>query len=228
MREIANTRIRYGYRGVHVLLRREGWSLGRSQAYRIYAQEQLQLRSKLPKRRKMVVQRRQGTQPRHAGEAWTMDFVADQLGNGGKFRILTVVDVFTRQALAVEAGSKLRGENVLQVLNRLVVLHGAPKVVFVDNCSEFTGRLMDMWAYHRGVRLDFSRPGKPTDNSFVETFNGSLRDECLNVHWFATLSEARTVLEVWRKDYNESRPHSALRDLTPVEYARTIKELGPA
>jgi putative transposase len=114
------------------------------------------------------------------------------------------------------------------VLNRLLALHGAPKVVFVDNGSEFTGRLMAMWAYHHAARLDFSRPGKPTDNSFVETFNGSLRGECLNVHWFATLSEARTVLEVWRGDYNESRPRSALKDLTPVEYARTIKELGPA
>jgi putative transposase len=228
MREIANTRIRYGYRRVHILLKREGWQLGRSQAYRIYAEEQLQLRSKLPKRRKMIVQRRERIQPRSPGEVWTMDFVADELSHGGKFRILTVVDVFTRQALAVEAGSKLRGENVVEVLNRLAALHGAPKYVFVDNGSEFTGRLMDMWAYHHGVRLDFSRPGKPTDNSFVETFNGSLRDECLNVHWFESLTEAKRILEAWRRDYNESRPHSSLNDLTPVEYAIKIKELGPA
>lgn len=228
MREIAHTRVRYGYRRVHVLLRREGWQLGRNQAYRLYVEEQLQLRSKLPKRRKMVMQRRQRVQPRRGGEVWTMDFVADELGHGGKFRILTVVDVFTRQALAIEAGSRLKGEHVVEVLNRLVALHGAPKYVFVDNGSEFTGRLMDLWAYHHGVRLDFSRPGKPTDNALVESFNGSLRDECLNVHWFETLTEARRVLEAWRRDYNESRPHSALDDLTPAEYGRKIKEMEPA
>jgi putative transposase len=157
-----------------------------------------------------------------------MDFVADQLGNGVRFSILIVVDIFTRQALAVEAGSRLRGEHVVAVLNRLVVLRGAPKTVFVDNGSEFTGRLMDMWAYHHGVRLDFSRPGKPTDNSFVETFNGSLRDECLNVNWFAPLEEAKRALEAWRRDYNASRPHSSLKDLSPDEFARTIKALEPA
>ena len=157
-----------------------------------------------------------------------MDFVADEFGGGGKFRILTVVDVFTREALAVHAGHRLKGEHVIEVLNALARQHGAPKAIFVDNGSEFTGRLMDMWAYHHDVRLDFSRPGKPTDNSFVETFNGSLRDECLNVHWFASLAEARSTLEAWRQDYNESRPHSALNELAPAEYARRIKEMGPA
>ncbi len=173
MKELAQTRIRYGYRRLHVLLKREGWQLGRKQCYRIYREEELQLRSKLPKRRKMVIQRRQRFAATRPGEVWSMDFVADQFGNGGKFRILTVVDVFSRQALAVDAGLRLRGEHVVETLNRLVRWHGAPKVVFADNGSEFTGRLMDMWAYHHGVRLDFSRPGKPTDNSFVDTFNGS-------------------------------------------------------
>lgn len=228
MKELAQTRIRYGYRRLHVLLKREGWQLGRKQCYRIYREEELQLRSKLPKRRKMVVQRRQRFAATRPGEVWSMDFVADQFGNGGKFRILAVVDIFTRQALAVDAGHRLRGEHVVEILNRLVRLHGPPKVVFVDNGSEFTGRLMDMWAYHHGVRLDFSRPGKPTDNSFVETFNGTLRDECLNLNWFASLTEAQRLLEAWRRDYNESRPHSALEYLTPAEYARKIKELEPA
>jgi putative transposase len=228
MKEIANTRIRFGYRRVHVMLKREGWQLGRSQAYRLYREEQFQLRSKLPKRRKMVVQRQQRVTASAPGQVWTMDFVADEFGEGGKFRMLTVVDVFTRQAMAVDAGIRLRGENVVETLNRLVARHGAPKYVFVDNGSEFTGRLIDMWAYHHGVRLDFSRPGKPTDNSYVETFNGSLRDECLNVHWFKTLAEAKQVLEAWRRDYNESRPHSSLNDMTPAEFARNIKELEPA
>ena len=228
MRELAHTRVRYGYRRLHVLLKREGWQLGRSQCYRIYGEEALQLRSKLPKKRKMVVQRRQRMLPTKPGEAWSMDFVADQFSHGGKFRILTVVDVYTRTALAVHAGHRLKGEDVVEVLNRLVRHHGAPRAIFVDNGSEFTGRLMDMWAYHHGVRLDFSRPGKPTDNSFVETFNGSLRDECLNVHWFASLGEARSLLEAWRREYNEIRPHSALDDLTPAEYARRMRELEPA
>lgn len=157
-----------------------------------------------------------------------MDFVAEEFSHSGKFRILTVVDVFTREALAVPAGHRLKGEHVVEVLNRLARHHGAPKAIFVDNGSEFTGRLMDVWAYHHGVRLDFSRPGKPTDNSFVETFNGSLRDECLNVNWFASLVEEQGLLEAWRQDYNESRPHSTLNDLTPAEYARRFKEMGPA
>lgn len=225
MRDIAHTRVRYGYRRIHVLLRREGWKIGRSQAYRLYSEERLQLRSKLPKKRKMVVQRGQRMQPSKAGDAWTMDFVADQLSHGTKFRILTVVDVFTREALAVEAGRQMKGAHVVETLNRLVAQRGAPRHIFVDNGSEFTGRLMDMWAYHHQVRIDFSRPGKPTDNCFVETFNGSLRDECLNVHWFDSLAEAKLILEAWRRDYNESRPHSALNDLTPAEYAGRIKLL---
>ncbi len=220
MREIAGTRVRYGYRRIHVLLKREGWRLGRNQAYRIYVEEQLQLRSKLPKRRKMTVLREGRFKPQSAGEVWAMDFVADALSNGSKFRLLTVVDVFSREALAIEVGSRLRGENVVEVLNRLVARHGAPKFVFVDNGSEFTGRLMDLWAYHHKVRIDFSRPGKPTDNGHVETFNGSLRDECLNVHWFESLTDAKAIVEGWRRDYNESRPHSALMDLTPAEFVR--------
>ena len=222
MREIANVRIRYGYRRVHVLLRREGWRLGRSQAYRLYSEEQLQLRSKLPKRRKMVVSRQYRTKPQGRGQVWSMDFVADQLSDGAKFRALTIVDVFTREALAIEVGSRLRGEHVVAVLNRLAAVHGAPKYVFVDNGSEFTGRLLDMWAYHHKVRLDFSRPGRPTDNGHIETFNGSLRDECLNVHWFDSLAQAKASIEAWRRDYNESRPHSALADLAPAEYARQL------
>lgn len=225
MREIANTRVRYGYRRIHVLLKREGWRLGRNQTYRIYAEEQLQLRSRLPKRRKMTVLRRARFAPERPGQVWAMDFVSDALSNGAKFRLLTVVDVFSREALAIEVGARLRGENVVEVLNRLVARHGPPSFVFVDNGSEFTGRLMDMWAYHHQVRIDFSRPGKPTDNGHVETFNGSLRDECLNVHWFESLAEAKTIVEAWRRDYNELRPHSALMDLTPAEFLRQNKDL---
>jgi putative transposase len=148
-----------------------------------------------------------------------MDFVADQLVDGTKIRILTIVDVFTREALCTRVGQRLRGEHVVEVCNRLVASRGAPVRVFVDNGSEFSGRMLDLWAYHHRVQIDFSRPGKPTDNCFVETFNGSLRDECLNVHWFETLEDAVEKVEAWRVEYNESRPHQALGELTPARYA---------
>jgi putative transposase len=136
------------------------------------------------------------------------------------------VDVFSREALAIEVGKRLRAEDVVSVLNRLVAQRRAPRFLFTDNGSEFSGRLMDMWAYHYKVQIDFSRPGKPTDNSFIETFNGSLRDECLNLHWFDTLAQAKREIEAWRKDYNETRPHMALNDLTPGEFAR-LQSLRP-
>jgi len=131
-----------------------------------------------------------------------------------------VVDVFSREALAIEVGQRLGGEHVVAVLNRLVAQRRAPSYLFVDNGSEFSGRLLDLWAYHCKARIDFSRPGKPTDNCFVETFNGSLRDECLNVHWFETMEDAKAIIECWRRDYNETRPHMALNDVAPEEYAR--------
>lgn len=146
--------------------------------------------------------------------------MSDQLANGMRFRALTVVDVFTREALAIEVGQRLGGEHVVAVLNRLVAQRQAPKYLFADNGSEFSGRLLDLWAYHAKTRIDFSRPGKPTDNCYVETFNGSLRDECLNLHWFETLEGAKATIESWRRDYNETRPHMALKDIAPEEYAR--------
>lgn len=223
MRELAQVRIRYGCRRLHVLLRREGWSLGKDQTYRLYTEESLQLRSKRPRRRKMVVGRREKYIPKRPNQAWSMDFVADQLVDGTRFRALTVVDVFTREALDIAVGQRLRAENVVDVCNRLVAQRGAPARIFVDNGSEFSGRAFDLWAYHHKAAIDFNRPGKPTDNRFVETFNGSLRDECLNVHWFETIDEAKAKIEAWRVDYNESRPHRALNELTPSEYAGRMR-----
>jgi len=219
MREIAHTRVRYGYRRIHVLLRREGWQLGKNQVYRLYSEEHLQLRSKLPKRRKMVVSRQIKIKPTRVNEAWSMDFVADQLANGQRFRALTIVDVYSKEALSIEVGQRLRGEHVVAALNRLAAQRRAPKYLFVDNGSEFSGRLLDLWAYHHQARIDFSRPGKPTDNCHIETFNGSFRDECLNLHWFETLEDAKVTIEAWRQDYNESRPHSTLNDLAPAVFA---------
>lgn len=218
MQEIVRTRIRYGYRRVHVLLKREGWTVGKNLIYRLYREEGLSLRTKRPRRRKMVVHREARCRPSRPNEAWSLDFIHDQLSNGQKFRALTVVDIFSREGLAIEVGSRLRGEHVVDVLNRLVRLRGAPKYLFADNGAEFTGHVVDLWAYHHGVRIDFSRPGKPTDNAFIESFNGSLRDECLNVHWFDTIAHAKALIEAWRIDYNESRPHMALGNKSPAEY----------
>ena len=129
-----------------------------------------------------------------------------------------MVDIYSREGLAIELGQRLRGQNVVEVLNQLVRQRGAPRYLFADNGAEFTGQLVDLWAYHHGVRIDFSRLGRPTDNAFIETFNGSLRDECLNLHWFTTLAEAKVIVEAWRRDYNESRPHMVLGHRTPQEY----------
>jgi putative transposase len=222
MHEIVRTRVRYGYRRVHILLKREGWSAGRNLVYRLYCEEGLALRSKQPRRRKMVVQRQARCQPTRPNEAWSLDFVHDALSTGQTFRALTVMDVFTREGLAIEVGQRLRGEHMVEVLNRLVRQRRAPQYLFADNGAEFTGHLVDLWAYHYGTRIDFSRPGKPTDNAHIKTFNGSLRDECLNLHWFETIAEAKRIVERWRREYNESRPHMALGNRTPQEYALRV------
>lgn len=225
MHEIAQTRIRYGYRRIQIMLRREGWPISRNLVYRLYREEGLALRSQRPRRRKMIVHREARVKPSRPNQVWSLDFVHDQLSGGQKFRILTVVDVYSREGLATEVDYRLRAENVVEVLNRLVRQRGAPKFLFADNGAEFTGHLVDLWAYHHNVRIDFSRPGKPTDNAFIETFNGSLRDECLNLHWFDNLAEAKRLIEAWRIDYNVSRPHMGIGNIPPREYALQIRLL---
>jgi putative transposase len=219
MREIAQTRVRYGYRKILTLLRREGWKVGKKLVYRLYREEGLGLRFKPRRRRRMGTHRQERFRPVAPNQVWSLDFVADQLADGRRFRALTVVDVYTRECPAIEVGQSLKGENVVSVLNRIRGPRGVPKMLFCDNGSEFTSQAMDLWAYGHGVRIDFSRPGKPTDNAHVESFNGTFRAECLNAHWFGTLTEAKHVIEAWRQEYNESRPHRALGERTPSEFA---------
>ena len=219
IREIAQARIRYGYRKIRVLLKREGWNVGKKLVYRLYREEGLALRHKPRRRRCAAANRRERSKATAPNQAWSLDFVADQLTDGRRFRALTVVDVFTRECLAIEVGQSLKGENVVHVLSRICAQRAVPKTLYCDNGSEFTSQAMDLWAYHAGVQIDFSRPGKPTDNAYVESFNGTLRSECLDAHWFATLAEAKQVIEVWRREYNESRPHRALGERTPNEFA---------
>jgi putative transposase len=216
IKEICQTRIRYGYRRVHVMLRREGWLINLKKARRIYRELGLQLRNKTPKRRvkaKLRDDRRDATQP---NETWAMDFVHDQLAGGNKIRVLTVVDIFSRYAPVVDPRFSYRAENVVETLERTCGTIGYPKTIRVDQGSEFISRELDLWAYTKGVTLDFSRPGKPTDNAFIEAFNGRFRAECLNAHWFLSLADAKEKMEDWRKYYNEVRPHGAIGQKPPI------------
>jgi putative transposase len=202
-----------------VLLKREGWQVGKKLVYRLYREEGLTLRNKPRRRRCAATNRRERCKPVAPNEVWSLDFVADQLADGRRFRALTVVDVFTRESLAIEVGQSLKGEDVVRVLSRIGAQRAVPKTLFCDNGTEFTSQAMDLWAYHAGVRIDFSRPGKPTDNAYVESFNGTLRAECLDAHWFGSLVEAKEIIEAWRREYNESRPHRAHGERTPHEIA---------
>ncbi len=151
-----------------------------------------------------------------------MDFVSDQTTDGQRFRALTVMDVFTRECLAIEPSKSLRSADVVRVLSRIAGKRGTPKRIYCDSGCEFVGRLVDLWAYANGVVLEFSRPGKPTDNAFIESFNGSLRDECLNVHWFDDLTDAKEKLQAWRREYNETRPHRSVGKIPPSVFAQKV------
>ena len=219
IREIAQTRVRYGHRRIHTLLRREGWKDNHKRTYRIYKEEGLNLRSKRPRRNRAYARRLDRPQLTELYQCISMDFVSDALFDGRKFRALTVVDNYSRECLAIHVGKSLKGVDVVGVLEQLRVGAGiVPKRIQTDNGSEFISKEMDRWAYEHQVTMDYSRPGKPTDNPFVESFNGSFRDECLNAHWFLSLEDATQKIEAWRKDYNEYRPHSSLDNLTPMEF----------
>ena len=224
IKEITATRVHYGYRRVHVLLRLEGWKDNHKRVYRLYSNEGLSLRHKRPQRNK-AARLRQPKQLVHSmNEIWSMDFVADALFDGRRIRALTIVDNYTRECLAIEVGQRLTGDDVAATLNRIKNERGLPQTIKVDNGSEFISKVMDRWAYEHSVELDFSRPGRPIDNAKIESFNGRLREECLNAHWFLSLEDARRKIEAWRAFYNEVRPHTALKWLTPAEFARRSAE----
>ena len=192
IKEIAETRVRYGYRRIHVLLLREGWVVNVKRVYRLYRELGLQLRNKTPKRRVKAKLRDDRKPAASTNEVWAMDFVHDQLAAGKKIRVLTVVDTFSRFSPAVEPRFSFRGADVAETLERVGREHGFPKMIRVDQGTEFVSRDLDLWAYTRGVTLDFSRPGKPTDNAFIESFNGKFRAECLR-HYGASAPIWRLV-----------------------------------
>ena len=220
IREIAATRVRYGYKRIYVVLRREGWRINHKRVYRLYKQDGLSLFERRPRRHRSASQRLPPPATRTINECWAMDFVSDQLYDGRKLRALTLVDVHTRECLAIWVDQGIKGDDVVRTLDAVIALRGRPERIQVDNGPEFVSKALDRWAYEHRVELAFSRPGKPTDNAHIEAFNGRLRQECLNQHWFLSLDDAREKIGAWRRGYNETRPHGSLGWATPAEYAR--------
>lgn len=224
LRELAEQRKRFGSPRLHVLLKREGLVINHKRTERIYQEEGLALRRK--RRRKGAAGARVVLpSAQRPNEHWSMDFVVDSIVTGRRFKALTVVDDFSRECPVIEVDTSLSGIRVVGVLDRLAETRGLPTVITVDNGPEFIGKAMDEWAYRKGVKLNFIRPGKPIENAYAESFNGRLRDECLNTNWFINLKQARQIIEDWRNDYNQVRPHSSLNNLTPKEYAETAARL---
>jgi putative transposase len=218
---LAVLRPRWGYRRLHRLLRREGWTVNRKLTQRVYREEGLHVRRR--RRKRVAVPRTPLATPTNPNERWSMDFVSDALGDGRKFRSLTLVDDCTRECPAIEVDTSLPGERVVRVLDRVAVMRGYPKAIVCDNGPEFRGEALDQWAHRHRVQLDFIDPGKPVQNAYVESFNGKFRDECLNENWFVSLADAQQTIEAWRIDYETARPHSSLDDRTPAEFARALQ-----
>lgn len=220
LRVLAAERPRWGYRRLHVLLQRElgAGTINHKRVQRLYRQEGLAIRRR-PRKRVARLPRGVRLQTWRPGEAWAMDFMQDVLADGRRFRTLNVLDVVTRQCLAIEVDTSLPGQRVVRLLQQLICWHGAPKQITLDNGPEFTGQALDVWAYTHSVTLDFIEPGKPMQNGYLESFNGKFRDECLNIHWFRSLADARQIIDDWRQSYNTQRPHSALGGRTPTQQA---------
>ncbi len=228
LRDLAGARVGYGYRRLTVLLRREGWEVNHKRVYRLYCEENLIMRKKTPRRRVSSTKRQAPAVARARNECWSMDFMAEQLYDGRRLRILTVVDNHTRECLALKVGQRIRGSDVAAELEKIAARRGLPERIQLDNGPEFISKDLDFWAYWNKVKLDFSRPGKPTDNAFIESFNGRLRQECLNAHWFLSILDAREKIDVWKEDYNTNRPHSSLGDMTPREFTEQCTSLPVA
>jgi putative transposase len=221
LRELATVRPRFGYRRLHLLLRREGVEINVKRVYRLYRAEGLSVR--IRRRKKLRVPRLPPVDPPTArNERWAMDFVSDALADGRRFRAFTLIDAFTRECPAIEVDTSLPGARVVRVLERVAAERGYPKSITVDNGPEFISTALDKWAFEHGVELRFIQPGKPMQNGHVESFNGRFRDECLAESWFPTVPRARAEIELWRVDYNTVRPHSALDGRTPEEFVRAL------
>jgi putative transposase len=214
---LAALKPRWGYRRLYWLLRREGEAVNRKLVYRVYRELGLSVRRR--KRKRVAVVRQPLAIPTRPNARWSMDFVSDALGDGRKFRSFTVVDDFTRECVALDVARSFTGQCVARVLDRAIGERAMPATIVCDNGPEFTSQALDQWAHERGIQLHFIEPGKPVQNAFAESFNGRVRDECLNETWFLSLAEAEVTLGAWRAEYNAGRPHGSLRNLTPAEFA---------
>ena len=223
LRELAMRYRRHGYQRLHVLLRREGFMLNHKKTYRLYREEQLLVRQR-KRRRRAATGRLPLPAPSRRNLRWSLDFVSDQLMDGRRFRCLTVMDDCTRECKGILVDFSIGGERVTRYLDALMASQGKPANTLSDNGTEFTPRAMFYWAQERGVQLNFIEPGKPAQNAFNESFNGRLRDECLNESVFHNIHHAKSVIESWRQHYNQERPHSSLGYLTPDEYRQQLEQ----
>jgi len=224
LRELASERPRFGTPRLTVLLRRELGPVNHKRVERIYREEGLQLPRKSKKRRRGNSRVMVLNMPKKPNERWSMDFMSDSLSSGRRFRLLTIVDEVTRECIAIEVDTGISGERVVRTLSRLGEMRGLPQTLVTDNGPEFTSKAMQVWAQLAGVSQHFIDPGKPVQNAFVESFNGRVRDECLNQSWFSNLGEARRIIEGWRIDYNTCRPHSSLNYMTPMEFKNELEQ----
>lgn len=224
--ELAQTRRRFGYRRIGALLRREGRKANHKRVFRLYQEAGLVVKRRR-KRHGVAVEREKLTKPSKPNEVWSMDFVSDALAEGRRIKALTIVDDFTKESVDIALDHGISGHYVTRVLDQAVRFRGVPAAIRTDQGPEFTGRALDQWAYRNGVQLKLIQPGKPTQNAYIESFNGRFRDECLNEHWFTSLAEARVLVAAWRRDYNENRPHSALGYRTPSEFAASFRTATP-
>lgn len=222
LKELAKLRPRFGYKRLHVLLRREGVMINLKRVYRLYREERLLVRP-YRSRKRAAEPRVPLPPPTRPNERWGMDFIHDACVDGRRFRCLTMVDEFTRECPRIEADTSLPAARVIAALEQLAGERGLPKSIVVDHGPEFISRALDIWCYRRGIELVFIRPGKPVENAYIDSFHSRFRDECLAAHWFVDMADARFQIEHFRRDYNEVRPHSSLGDLTPAEFTRTLK-----
>lgn len=221
LKELAQKKRRYGCPRLHILLRREGLQINHKRTERLYREEKLSLRRKRSRKKIAGLLRVDLPKPVCRNHVWGMDFVSDHIATTGRrFKVLAVVDEYTKECHRLEVDTSINGARVCRVLDEITEQTGLPEIIIIDNGPEFAGRALDEWAYNKGIKLFFIRPGKPVENAYIESFNGKFRDECLNEHWFVSLDQARQVIEDWRVDYNNNRPHSSLGYLTPVEFIR--------
>jgi putative transposase len=225
--ELARKRQRFGYRRLTALLRREGVRINHKRIYRLYRELGLAMRRRKRRHSGQRLAAATNTPLHRANQRWAMDFVADTLAHGRTFRVLTIIDEHTRECLAVETDTSLPGLRVIRVLEQLSQTRGLPDEIHVDHGPEFVCRSVRSWCEKHRVLLRYIEPGRPMQNGHIESFNGRLRDECLNANWFLNLASARTQLESWRNDYNRARPHSALAYRTPNEFAALLAQRQP-